>query len=121
MTEPNTTAAGTTKRTPAADAVEPPDREMCFKQGKVCVYLSADDENVIICEWPNGVVEHCNLRTDRVTRTWPDGKQDVFASGSAEDRRYPHVEKDDRQKPTGRIAESAENRRNGGHGRWTGS
>ena len=66
-------------------------REMCFRQGKPCVYQSETDENTIITEWPNGVVEHMNIRTKTVTRTWPNGSTETFPTGSPEDREYPHL------------------------------
>ncbi len=66
-------------------------REMCFSQGKPCVYESETDENTIITEWPNGVIEHMDVRTRMVTRTWPDGETDTFSASSPENRRYPYV------------------------------
>lgn len=59
-------------------------RTLCFSQGKPCVYLSHDEPQgsepgavrpkVIVTEWPNGVVERLRVDTQRVTRTWPDGR-----------------------------------------------
>lgn len=66
-------------------------REMCFSQGKPCVYQSEADENAIITEWPNGVVERMDTRTNTVQRTWPDGSIETFAAGSRRDATYPHV------------------------------
>ena len=66
-------------------------RELCFKQGKPCIYQSDDDDHVIITEWPNGVSERQDTRTNRVTRFWPDGYRETFAVDSPRDRAYPHV------------------------------
>ena len=66
-------------------------RELCFKQGKPCIYQSDDDEHVIITEWPNGVSERQDTRTNQVTRFWPDGYRETFAVDSPRDRAYPHV------------------------------
>lgn len=85
-TSTKTTRPGASRLRPEEDG-----REMCFSQGKPCVYESETDENTIITEWPNGVIEHMDMRTRTVIRTWPDGSTDTFAAGSAEDRRYPHV------------------------------
>ena len=85
-----------TRNTAAAEAEGPlrPDedgREMCFSQGKPCVYESETDENTIITEWPNGVVERLDGSTNIVTRTWPDGSSETFSADSVQNRTYPHV------------------------------
>ena len=77
--------AGTGAR-PAEDG-----REMCFSQGKPCVYQSETDEDTIITEWPNGVVERLDGSTNMVTRTWPDGTTETFPGDSIQNRTYPHV------------------------------
>ena len=66
-------------------------REMCFSQGKPCVYESETDPNKIITEWPNGVVEELDLTTEMVIRTWPDTTTETFPRDSPENARYPHV------------------------------
>ena len=66
-------------------------REMCFSQGKPCVYESETDENTIITEWPNGVVERLDGSTNMVTRTWPDGSTERFSADSVQNKTYPHV------------------------------
>ena len=66
-------------------------REMCFSQGKPCVYESESDPNVIITEWPNGVIEKLNVPSMTVTRTWPNGSTETFPENSAENERYPHI------------------------------
>ena len=65
-------------------------REMCFAQGKTCVYVEA---GYIVAEEPNGVVERSRLGSDLVTRTWPDGTVQQFRFGDPEDRAYPHIRK----------------------------
>ena len=48
------------------DWPEPADaasREMCFQQGKACVYEPEDEAGVILTEWPNGVVDRKYVRT----------------------------------------------------------
>ena len=66
-------------------------RELCFSQGKPCIYESETDPNILVAEWPNGVIQHKNIPTQTVVRFWPDGRKETFAAGSAEDRRYPHI------------------------------
>ena len=74
-------------------------REMCFKQGKACVYQSETDERIIITEWPNGVVKRHNTETKLVTRSWPDGYEETYPEGSPRDRMYPHIPRPDEQEP----------------------
>ena len=81
-----------------SDPLNPPDlgpdddgREMCFSQGKPCVYQSETDPNKIITEWPNGVVEELDLTTEIVIRTWPDKTTETFPRNSPENARYPHI------------------------------
>ena len=66
-------------------------REMCFRQGKPCTYESETDENTIVTEWPNGVIEHMDVQTKTVRRTWPNGKTTTFAAGSPQDQQYPNL------------------------------
>ena len=54
-------------------------REMCFEQGKACVYEAEDDPETIVTEWPNGVTERSCTRTGTKTRTWPDGLVETAA------------------------------------------
>ena len=67
-------------------------REMCFEQGKPCIYESETNQNVVICEWPNGVVEERDTGTDTVTRFWPDGSKDSFHADSPQNKIYPHIQ-----------------------------
>ena len=67
-------------------------RELCFSQGKPCIYLSETDDDILVTEWPNGVTEHKSRTNQTIVRTWPNGRIDRFAAGSAEDERFPHVE-----------------------------
>ena len=73
------------------DWPEPADaasREMCFQQGKACVYEPEDEPGVIMTEWPNGVVDRKYVRTGTRTRRWPDGQ---LETGPAEaDWPFPH-------------------------------
>ena len=65
-------------------------RKMCFEQGKACVYLN--DQNIIVTEWPNGVVERCALDGDMVEQRWPDGRVRHFHENSEEAKSYPHYD-----------------------------
>ncbi len=71
----------------AVPAVED-SRQMCFQQGKPCIYASPDDPGVIITEWPNGTVDHKELATNTRTRRWPDG---TIQTGPADAQlTFPH-------------------------------
>ncbi len=48
-------------------------REICFEQGKPCVYAPDDEPGIIMTEWPNGVIDRWCLETNTETRHWPDG------------------------------------------------
>lgn len=63
-------------------------REMCFAQGKSCVYAS-DDDRFIISETPAGVIDRHELSTGQVTRVWPDGAEETFPADSPKYREYP--------------------------------
>ena len=52
-------------------------RQMCFSQGKSCVYAS-DDDRFIISETPTGVIDRHELATGQVTRVWLDGTEESF-------------------------------------------
>ncbi len=86
-----TTANGAAARAGSRLRPEEDGREMCFGQGKPCVYESETDENTIITEWPNGVVERLDGSTNMVTRTWPDGTTETFSGDSSQNKTYPHV------------------------------
>ena len=62
-------------------------REMCFEQGKPCIYEPEEELGVIVTEWPNGVVDRYTLATGARIRRWPDGTED---SSAAEGERFPH-------------------------------
>ena len=66
-------------------------REVCFSQGKPCIYESETDPKFLVTEWPNGVIQHEDTLTQTVVRSWPDGRKETFTAGSTEDRRYPHI------------------------------
>ena len=63
-------------------------REMCFAQGKSCVYAS-DDDRFIISETPAGVIDRHELATGQVTRVWPDGAEETFPADSPIYRELP--------------------------------
>ena len=63
-------------------------REMCFAQGKSCVYAT-DDDRFIISETPAGVIDRHELATGQVTRTWPDGAVEMFPADSPKHDEYP--------------------------------
>ncbi len=48
-------------------------REICFEQGKPCVYAPDDEPGIIMTEWPNSVIDRWCLETNTETRHWPDG------------------------------------------------
>ena len=63
-------------------------REICFEQGKPCVYEPEDQPGVILTEWPNGTVDSHDLDAGTTTRRWPDGTEET---GSDKERvEYPH-------------------------------
>ena len=66
-------------------------RELCFSQGKPCIYESETNPNILVTEWPNGVIQHKDKSKQTVVRIWPNGRKEQFVAGSAEDRRYPHI------------------------------
>ena len=63
-------------------------REMCFAQGKSCVYAS-DDDRFIISETPAGVIDRHEVATGQVTRVWPDGIEETFPADSPRHDEYP--------------------------------
>ena len=48
-------------------------RELCFRQGKACVYEPKEEHGIIVAEWPNGVVDRFDVQGKTRTRHWPDG------------------------------------------------
>ena len=64
-------------------------REMCFSQGKACVYMS-DDQSRIVTEWPNGVVDELLLADKSRTRKWTDGRVERLGAGDPDGKTYPH-------------------------------
>lgn len=54
---------------------------MCFEQGKVCVALDPKDRDIIVAEWPNGVILRESQKTGKIVRTWPDGHVEHFEVG----------------------------------------
>ena len=48
-------------------------REICFSQGKPCVYQPEDNPEVIRTEWPNGTVDEVDFARNTRRRRWPDG------------------------------------------------
>ena len=63
-------------------------REMCFQQGKPCIYAAPDDPDVIVTEWPNGTVDHKDPTANTRTRRWPDGTIDTQAADTP--ATFPH-------------------------------
>ena len=64
-------------------------REMCFAQGKSCVYAS-DEDRFIISETPAGVMDRHELATGQVTRVWPDGTEETFPADNPKHHEYRH-------------------------------
>ena len=48
-------------------------REICFEQGKPCVFQPDAEPGIMVTEWPNGVIDRWWPETDTRTRQWPDG------------------------------------------------
>lgn len=66
----------------------PNSREMCWEQGKPCVYMSKDNK-FVIAEWRNGVVQKRNIKTGKIVRTWPDGRVEHFIKGDPQAYKEP--------------------------------
>ena len=65
-------------------------RQICFDQGKPCVYMPEDNKSVVVTEWPNGVVEVKTIADHKIVRTWPDGRVERYRKGDPEDV-YPYI------------------------------
>ena len=65
-------------------------RRMCFEQGKACVYEPEGEDDVIMTEWPNGVVDRHDLRAGTMIRRWPDGTTETHPDSAPETRAFPH-------------------------------
>lgn len=63
-------------------------REVCFEQGKPCIYEPEEEHGVIVTEWPNGVVDRYTVATGTRTRCWPDGTEDTQSEAAAVT--FPH-------------------------------
>ena len=61
-------------------------REICFEQGKPCIYQDERDPDRIITEWPNGVIDIKQLQTGTSVRRWPDGETEALADEAT----FPH-------------------------------
>ena len=61
-------------------------REICFEQGKPCIYEDEDRPGQIITEWPNGVTDTADIRTDTTIRVWPDGSEETLGN----EPEFPH-------------------------------
>lgn len=71
-------------------------RQMCFEQGKPCVYEPEDRPGIIVTEWPNGTTDSHDLEARTTTRRWPDGTEQAVSDD--EPLGYPHWP---RQEPAG--------------------
>lgn len=60
--------------------------EICFQQGKPCVFMAPDAPPRIITKWPNGVTDTRDIATNTIVRQWPDGTSEKLA----EDWGFPH-------------------------------
>lgn len=67
------TASTTERRVGPAVPETEGNREICFEQGKACVYEPEDEPRIIVTEWPNGVVDRHHLDQKTRIRHWPDG------------------------------------------------
>ena len=91
---PAARTAGDAQDAPAEAGIENLDhlvednRDICFEQGKPCVYQDEDQPDHIITEWPNGVVDTKDLATGNVIRVWPDGRSEAL-TGQATVPRLP--------------------------------
>ena len=66
-------------------------RKMCFQQGKAFVWMPDPDSEVVITEWPNGVIDTHRLSDSTVSRAWPDGRVEHYREGEPEDREAPYL------------------------------
>ncbi len=64
-------------------------RQICFEQGKPCIYQDEHDPDQIITEWPNGVIDTKKLQTGTTVRRWPDGETEAL-TGEATFPHWPH-------------------------------
>ena len=79
--------APTTERRELVPEVED-SREICFQQGKPCVYEPEEEPGTIVTEWPNGVIDRKCLEANTRTRRWPDGTIETTAGDVA--LTFPH-------------------------------
>ena len=61
-------------------------REICFEQGKPCIYQDEDNAEHIITEWPNGVVDTKDLVNATTVRRWPNGESETVGKQPG----FPH-------------------------------
>lgn len=66
-------------------------RRMCFDQGKPFVYMPGEDSEVVITEWPNGVVDEFRIDDESMTRSWPDGRHEAYTPKQAKTPTVPHL------------------------------
>lgn len=52
------------------DHLSEDNREICFEQGKPCVYEPEAEPGVVVAEWPNGTRDRLDLEAQSETRTW---------------------------------------------------
>ena len=63
-------------------------RQMCFEQGKPCIYEPEDRPGIIVTEWPNGTTDAHDLNAKTKTRRWPNGSEET--TSDEEPISYPH-------------------------------
>ena len=68
------------------DQLTEDNREICFEQGKPCIYEDEDQADSIVTEWPNGVIDTKDMKTGTTIRAWPDGSRTKLRSKP----QFPH-------------------------------
>lgn len=66
-------------------------RRMCFDQGKPFVHMPSEESEVVITEWPNGVIDEFRIDDESMTRSWPDGRHQRFTSQQAKTPLVPRL------------------------------
>ena len=77
-----------TSRVGNLDHLAEDSRQMCFEQGKACVYESETEPDTIMTEWPNGTIDRHGLEAKTRTRRWPDGSEETVSDD--EPLTFPH-------------------------------
>ena len=66
-------------------------REICFEQGKPCVYEPDNEPGIIVTEWPNGIIDRWDEKTDTETRHCPDDTTETVPENTPAPCPDPHT------------------------------